>query len=318
MVRFLAIVVAGVFSGMSLAPATAVAESGEEMRARGEQLAKDGRFSEAIDAFKAAEKIEPRARHACLIALAYIRRELWPQAEIFLEECQTRATAADPVPEWLPQAKQQLAERLAAVNVAPITIRVEPAGVDVRLAVSSFAPDELFAPRTIHLPPGHHVIIATAAGYNDAQKTIDVAAKAPQLVTITMLPEGVVTPGGGGGGTVGGVVAAPAPAPASRVPTYVGIAGGTILGIAVVNHAVFYRKARDTLADARTPQQYQEATPAWERSRKVTLALYGAGAATVATALILKLTVFKREERPTSIALEPRDGGGMLTLGWSR
>src|SRR5690606_20883724 len=114
-----------------LAPGRSHAESGERLRARGEQLAKDGRYTEAIDAFKAAEKIEPRARHACLIALAYTRRELWPQAEIFLEQCEQRATPADPIPEWVPTARQQLAERLATVNVAPVDIRVEPTGVAV-------------------------------------------------------------------------------------------------------------------------------------------------------------------------------------------
>ena len=54
--RFLAIVVAGL---CAIAPLVASAESAEELRARGEELAKDGRFSEAIDAFKAAERLEP-------------------------------------------------------------------------------------------------------------------------------------------------------------------------------------------------------------------------------------------------------------------
>ena len=49
--RFLAIALASFFT---FASAVALAESGEEMRARGEQLAKDGRFTEATDAFKAA------------------------------------------------------------------------------------------------------------------------------------------------------------------------------------------------------------------------------------------------------------------------
>src|SRR4051812_16006045 len=98
-VRALAFVVALVVGAAAVA-----AETPAELSARGEQLAKEGRFSEAITAFKAADAVEPRAKHACLIALAYTRRELWPQAEIFLDLCRTRATATDPVPDWVPLA----------------------------------------------------------------------------------------------------------------------------------------------------------------------------------------------------------------------
>src|SRR5688572_8864518 len=102
-VRILAIVVAGLLAASGLA----AADDREELQAKGEQLAKDGRFVEAIDAFKAADLIQPRASHACLIALAYTRRELWPQAELFLSVCHHRAKGGDPLPEWVPLAEQQ-------------------------------------------------------------------------------------------------------------------------------------------------------------------------------------------------------------------
>ncbi|MBL0216564.1 MAG: hypothetical protein IPQ07_22110 [Myxococcales bacterium] len=311
--RFLAIVVAGL---CSIAPAIALAESGEELRARGEQLAKDGRFTEAIDAFKAAERLEPRARHSCLIALAYTRIEYWPQAEIFLAECEARATPADPVPEWVPMAKQQLVERLASVNVAPVEIKVEPAGVDVKLAVSSFAPDELFGPRTIHLRPGRQTIIATAKGYNDAQKTIDVPDdRSPQTVTITMLPVGEGKPGGGGGGIVTGHAA-----PASKVPLVLMATGGGLVVVGAALHVFYFKPARDDLKDAKTQTDYNtiNATNKFEKSRNITLAVYGVGAATLVTGLILKFTVFKQKEAPVQVGVTPHDGGGVVTVGWSR
>lgn len=312
--RFLAIAVAGL---CSIVPAVASAESGEEFRARGEQLAKDGRFTEAIDAFKAAERIEPRARHACLIALAYTRRELWPQAEIWLEQCETRATPSDPLPEWVPMAKQQLAERLAAVNVAAVKLEILPAGVDVKLAVSSFAPDEVFSPRTIHLPPGNHVITATAANYNDAQKTIVVTDKSPQTVTITMLPvEDKKIIGGGGGG---GVVVGPQP-PASKVPVaLMGIGGGLVLAGAGL-HVFWFKPARDRLAEANTRPQYNaiDETGLFEKRRNITIAVYGIGAATLLTGVILKFTVFKQKEAPVQVSVTPHEGGGLVNVGWSR
>ncbi len=310
-VRFLAIVVAGL---CSFAPAIALAESGEEMRARGEQLAKDGRFTEAVDAFKAAERLEPRARHSCLIALAYTRIEYWPQAEIYLAECEARATAADPVPEWVPMAKQQLVERLASVNVAPVEIKVEPAGVDVKLAVSSFAPDELFSPRTIHLRPGRQTIIATAKGYNDAQKTIDVPDdRSPQTVTITLLPVGESKPGGGSIGTTHS-------APASKVPLVLMGTGGGLVVVGAALHLFYFKPARDDLANAKTQMAYNtlDATNKFEKRRNITLAVYGVGAATLVTGLILKFTVFKHKETPVQVGVTPHDGGAVVTVGWSR
>jgi hypothetical protein len=285
------------------------------MRARGEQLAKDGRYTEAIDAFKAAQRIEPRARHACLIALAYIRRELWPQAEIHLEQCEAKATEADPVPEWVPTAKQQLAERLSTVNVAPVTIKVDPAYTQVKLAVSSFAPDELFDPRTIHLPPGRHVIIATATGFNDAQKTIEVVDKTPQEVIITMLP--ITT---GPTGPEGPSVVGPAP-PKSKVPLVIMVGGGAVLLGGAASHLLWYKGLRDDLqreGDAGNTDEYNRILPKYNRARGVTIALYGVGGAAVITGLILNFTVFKGKEAPAQVSVVPTNDGGMLTVGWSR
>ena len=72
----------------------------------------------------------------------------------------------------------------ASANVAAVDIRVEPAGTDVKLAVSSFAPDELFGPRTIHLPPGHHVLLATATFWQG----VDVRGESLSLLVIDKLP----------------------------------------------------------------------------------------------------------------------------------
>ena len=323
--RFLASGVARLVLVLSLfVPAVAVAESAEELRARGEQLAKDGRYFEAIDAFKAAEKIEPRARHACFIALAYTRKEAWAQAEIFLEQCHTRATASDPLPEWVPMVDELLKQRLALA--APIEIRVEPAGVDVELAVSSFANDELMKPRTIHLPPGRHVIIATAKGFNDAQKTVEVTDNRPQVVTITMLPVEVKVPDGGdviGGGKIGGSTARPP----SKLPYYVMAGGGMVVVAGALIHATMFRTARDKLIEANKlaamnpvagKDKYDEWEPRFDSRRNLTLALYGVGAATVITGLVLKLTVFKGKESPAQVSVLPQDGGGMLTIGWTR
>ena len=85
----------------------AYAEDADTLTAQGEQLAHDGEYSRAIETFKKADALAPSAKHACLIGLAYIRRELWSQAEIFLDRCKQRATAADPLPDWFAEATTQ-------------------------------------------------------------------------------------------------------------------------------------------------------------------------------------------------------------------
>jgi hypothetical protein len=290
----------------------AVAESAEELRSRGEQLAKDGRYTEAIDAFKAAERLEPRARHSCLIALAYIRREAWPQAEIFLEQCEKRATPADPVPEWVPAAKQQLAERLTSAKVSAVDIRVEPAGVTPKLAVSSFALDELFEPRTIHLPPGRHTIIATAPGYNDAQKTITVDGTAPQTVTITMLPVGTPEskPGDAKVRTI--------ESKRSVVPYAIMGAGAGIALVGGIVHITKVRSTRDDIGGATTTPDYNSKVDTFHKWRNVTIGMYAVGGAAIVTGLVLEATVFKGKEAPVQVAVDPMEGGGgMVSVGWT-
>ena len=144
--------VAAVWLPLSMTASTVQADTAAERVAAGEQLAKEGRLTEAIESFKAADKLEQRAKHACLIALAYIRRELWPQAEIFMTRCHQRATAGDPVPDWAALAEKQMNERLSSAKVSAVHIRIEPTALaaTAKISVSSFPADETFAPRTIH------------------------------------------------------------------------------------------------------------------------------------------------------------------------
>jgi len=176
-----------------LAPAIAIAEDPAALRNEGEVLARVGRFSEAIDKFKAADRIKPAAANACLIALAYTRRELWPQAEIWLSTCRDRSTPEEPAPDWAPAAAQQIRDRLAAANVAPVEIVVTPRQAVV--TVSSFALDEKFSARTIHLGMGRHSFIATAPGYEDGHAELVVEDRTPKRVEIALKPRGIAVRG---------------------------------------------------------------------------------------------------------------------------
>jgi hypothetical protein len=161
----------------------AVAETRDELQARGEQLGREGKWGDAINAFKAAERLEHRTVHACLIALAYTRREAWPQAELFLAKCRI-STPGETLPDWVPQADALIRERLRSEPLSEVTIETKPASALATLTVSSFQPDEVFAPRTIHLPRGTHLIVAHAPGYTDHQRVVVIDSSSPRRVVI--------------------------------------------------------------------------------------------------------------------------------------
>src|SRR5690349_7696048 len=148
----------------ALAPARAHADPAEaaRLRTQGDALARARRFEEAIAAFKQAEKEEPRADHDCFIALAYRRLERWGQAEMFHARCRERVAAAGGAePVWSAQVASEIRDGLAKSGYARVSIAVEPASAapGALVTVSSFAPDESFAPpRTIWLPAGKHLV----------------------------------------------------------------------------------------------------------------------------------------------------------------
>ena len=103
-----------------------------------------------------------------------------------VDACHTRATPSDPLPDWIAALDAQVVERLAAANLAAVELAVEPADAHAKLTSSSFTPDETFAPRTIHLPPGHHVFVVKSPGFDDAQQAIDVTDKTAKRVVIAL------------------------------------------------------------------------------------------------------------------------------------
>src|SRR5512143_1672663 len=109
-----------------LASHLARADEVDDLVAKGQELAKQSEYTQAIAVFKQADAKRPRAAHACMIGLAYMRREAWPQAELFLALCRKRVTPGDEAPDWLPEAEQQLATKLKAAQIPAVTIDVTP------------------------------------------------------------------------------------------------------------------------------------------------------------------------------------------------
>ncbi len=271
-----------------------------ELRARGEELAKQGRFTEAIDAFKAADKLESTATHACLIALAYTRRELWPQAEIWLATCQVRANPKDPLPDWAPAEKDQIDQRLAAANVAPVTIAVTPADANAKVTVSSFAPDEQFSPRTIHLPPGKHQIIITAPGYAEVHRDVDVVDKTAHTISVELR-----RPGAGG------------PAAPDHRARNLFVAGGAAAVTSVLT-LVWWNREQAALRAANTSgdqMMWDTHSPRFDVAEGVTVGLWAVGAGLLVTSAVLKA---RHHEEAPAMTFAPLPGGGVVGMGWTR
>ena len=258
---------------------TAAADPADDLRAQGEAFAKQGRFTEAIAAFKQSNAQKPRASNSCLIGLAYTRRELWPQAEIMIDRCKRDAHAADPVPQ---------------------------------LTVSSFAPDEQFGPRTIHLPPGSHVVTATAPGYESAQETISISDAKPREIVIVMKREG-------------SVVVPPNPratpsASGSHTPLIVMAAGGALIATGIVYHATAFRTAANGLSEATDPNRpmpmlFDEWSHRFDVRREWLIGFYAAGAITVGIGAYLHFTQKQTESLP-QVSIAPTTGGGIVSVGW--
>lgn len=278
-----------------------------ELQRRGEQLAKDGQFAEAIDAFKAADAIQVNAEHACLIGLAYSRRNLYGQAELFFGLCHKRAEQqGTAIPSWVAKVEREVRSRLDDAKLAPIKIVVKH-GDGAKIVVSAFAADEAFSPRTIHLPPGRHTITVTPADGAAIERRIVVEAADPQNVVIELAPE------------AGPPVPSIERARSSHVGRNVAIAGLGIVAAGAVVHAAWYRSELAELEASQSPPdvaRYDAHVDSYRTARYVTVGLYAAGAATAIIGLVLHAT--RSAERGPVVSMVPAHGGGMFAVEWSR
>ena len=289
---------------------TSRASADDDLAAQGEALAKAGDYSRAIDAFKAADKQHPSTRNVCMIGLAYLRREAWPQAELFLETCKERAASGDPAPDWLPSAEQQLAEKLAAANVAAVAVDTAPV-TNARVTVSSFALDESFtAPRTLHLAPGRHTFEVHADDYELASKTITIPDQQPQTVHIELVPVSTHVP----------VQPAPPPPPepaTSHMPYIVMGTGAAIGAGALIYGLAVVRPMQTRLSDTTDKRYYDFERDRFLPRRDAVFVAGGAAILTIAAGVILRYTTGGSESH-AQVGVVLDHGGGVVTFAFDR
>lgn len=104
--------------------------------------------------------------------------------------------------------------------------------------------------------------------------------------------------------------------PPSPVPRYILIAGGVVALAGATTHVLAWR-TRGDMESAPDADSYFDSRSTFRTERALAITGYAVGAATMATALVLGVTVFRRPERP-SVAAIPTQGGALVTVGWSR
>jgi hypothetical protein len=248
--------------------------------AEGEKLAKAGLYAESIARFKAAESLSPHAAHDCYIALSYLRAAKLGQAELFMQRCAARATGADPAPSWLVSMTGDLEKAMAAADLSEVAIRVLPeaAAGAARISCSAFAPDETFAPAAIHLPPGQHTLRVEAEGFTALEKPIEVVARQPLAVELTLEPVAAAPVAGPAPDSpprrpLAAAVTAEAPPPEGRGPWPYVVLG--VAGAALVGGVAMHVKALHTKDEAESSlSRYNELANDYESQRTFTYTLY--------------------------------------------
>ncbi len=271
--------------------------------AKGQDLAKRGEWSQAITVFKQADAQEPRAANACFIGLAYLRREMWAQAELFFAKCHARSTASDPLPAWVGEAEAQLAQKLRDQNVAEVTIDVTPAVADPAISITGFLPDELAGRGTVHLVPGRYTLSIRAPGYVDATREIDVKNREAQVVRVALeAPRGEPLP-----------LPAPAPVVVRAVPTLPWIVLGSGVAIGAAGVIIDVTKVRALRADlSSSTQLYDRETHSFDSWREGVVGLWIGGAVVAGIGTYLAL----RSHPDVTLSARVDRGSGALLVGW--
>lgn len=320
---------------VALAMGRARADEVDDLEARGEEFAKQREYSKSIEAFKAADLRKPRALHACMIGLAYMRRELWPQAELFLSACERRAVPGDQPPEWIDEAEHELAVKLSAARIAAVTIIVNPAAARASIRTSAFAADETFPAQTIHLPPGRHFLEISAPTYKPIRREIAVELGVAQTVTIELERDSssiaVIAPPDPKFEHPDAPPAPPKiehrePAPHTppgpsfyvrhreHIPWLVVAVGGVLGGVAIGYDLGVAQPARNTLAHTTNALVYDAAVDDFTSARTTTYVLAGSAVLAIGVGVALHYTVFKREHVSVTAGVAPH--GGAIAVEW--
>lgn len=281
----------------------------------GEEMAKAGRFTHAVERFKQADAKRPRAAHACFIGLAYLRHEALAQAELFFERCEERAAPSDAPPAWLPKAKSELKRKIAEGNVPSVTFSVTTTA-SVRLIIVGWPADETFAPRGLPLPAGRYVLEATGDGLPSKRQEFTVGSAPMKVLIDTTPPPLAPSPPAVETPTTPSQVstkpkAGPPVSPPNRRRTWGLVVGAVGLASAAGGGVAHVLAALDRSKMLVSEEEWDRHKASFTTKRTVAISGYSLGAALLSTAAYL---YFSGETPPVGVSAAL--GGGGVVVTW--
>ncbi|HTM20607.1 MAG TPA: hypothetical protein VL172_08875 [Kofleriaceae bacterium] len=272
------------------AEAPGAAAAGAADVKRGQELAKQKKYADAVDVFEALERRVPAALHECYLSLAYLRAGALTRAQLVWDVARLRNSER---PGWCTgDLGQQLATALRASRFVALTITVVPS--DAVVHVGGVAMRGL---SQIWLPAGPQRVTASAPGLTGGDTDVDVQPPAAAVTLSLTAPPAVVEPA---------VVQPPVEPPvevvtppvvvdqpvlptvaptrpparhrAARWPMWVALGTG---GVAMVAGGYFHVQAVDARDDAdqryRFEPEFMAADDRFGRERTRALVAYGVG-----------------------------------------
>lgn len=164
------------------AAAHAAPNASEEAIARGLELRRSTRDSEALEEFKRAYQLSPSPRALAQMAWAEQALGRWVDAEAHLREALN--AKSDP---WIRKVHGRIEDSLLAVgaHLGSLEVTGSPAGADVN--VDGKKAGNLPLPGPIRVPAGDVVLEVRAENYRPISRTVDVRARVLARETVTLV-----------------------------------------------------------------------------------------------------------------------------------
>ncbi len=265
-------------------------------------------FGGAAKKFLEAYQLSAEPDLICNAGVAYYKAGAFHRAHLFLGRCLERSSALEA--EFVKQVHAVLSsveEALHAGNYAPVDVTVDPAGTAI--AIAEFGAEAAFVgSRTVWLPFGTHVVVATATGMASSTQTVEIADHAARVLTFKLAPAPIGEPKR---------IAPPPPPPTpiehrSKLPAIAVSAGAIAAGVFT---AIAYGRAHDHADLA----PYAVSTGAYDREVASThhwnQAMVTGAAVTAVGAGIAGYLWYAALHAPGEVEIVPTSGGAAVTFG---
>jgi hypothetical protein len=291
---------------------------------QGVEAYRQGRYTEAVEQFLAADRLAPSAPLSFNIAKAYEKLRDTAGALRWYRDYLRRDPQAKNATE-VGMLVKSLAKTLSEKGVQQVTVISTPVGATVLVDDRPVG----VTPWTGQLPPGKHQVLLNLRGYADAQREVDLPVDAPLDVSVRLEEAKTATPSPAANGGTTTIIqnVAPTESPKERKglgpwPWISFGVGGAALGGALV-FELMRRSAESDAKDDPTQVGFSDSYDAMERNQTVSRVLLGVGGAfVVAGGVMLAIDLSSRSKTGSSgndvsiaFGTTPAGGGAVQARG---